>query len=168
MDNPKVTEKARLTTLKDKQLIACGKPTPETKDWMKKVAEAKKKKVEKVSKAQEKAKRKGQAMDIKELVINNSQRVIRAFKDILWDPPTRLEAFNNVFLDFHKFEAFNNAIPDLLGPNSSISTPKSLPGNNRRLNNSQKKKSLNKHWLSAWKIKFQHPNKQGLQYLHQL
>ena len=44
----------------------------ETKDWMKKAAEAEKKKAKKKSKAREKAKGKSQAIYIKRLVISNS------------------------------------------------------------------------------------------------
>lgn len=80
MDNPKVAEAAYLTTLRDKWLIACGKPTPETKAWIKK-AVSKKKKVEKEHKAWEKAKGKNQAIDIRKLAISNSQRVVGAFKE---------------------------------------------------------------------------------------
>lgn len=46
MDDPKVAEKLRLTTLRDEWLIACEKPTSKIKTRMKKTAKTKKKKVE--------------------------------------------------------------------------------------------------------------------------
>ena len=154
MDNLKVAKEARLTTLRDKWLITCGKPTSETKAWMKKATEAEKKKAERENKAREKAKKKSQAIDIRRLAINNSQRVVETFKVILSDPSTGPKAFNdavsdllgpeasnNAVQDLPGLEAFNNAIPDLPGPDSSSSTLKSLFGNNARLSNSQKKKA---------------------------
>ena len=42
MDDSKVVEEARLTTLRDEWLITCGKPMSETKAQMKKIAEAEK------------------------------------------------------------------------------------------------------------------------------
>lgn len=59
---------------------------------MKIAAETEKKKAEKENKAWEKAKRKSQTMDIRKLAINNSRGIVRAFKEILSDRPTRPEA----------------------------------------------------------------------------
>ena len=58
MDDSKIAEKACLTILRDKWLITRGKSMPETKAWMKKAAEAEKKKAKKESKVWEKAKKK--------------------------------------------------------------------------------------------------------------
>lgn len=58
MDDPKVAKKTRLTILRDKWLIAYGKPTPEIKARMKKIAETEKKKLKKKIKLGKKAKEK--------------------------------------------------------------------------------------------------------------
>lgn len=56
MDDPKVTEEAHVTTLKDEWLIIYGNLTPETKAWIKKIVEAEKKNFEKENKVCEKVK----------------------------------------------------------------------------------------------------------------
>lgn len=72
MDDLKVAEAVYLTTLRDKWLIAHGKPMPETKARIKKSVEAEKKKVEKENNTWQKVKRKSQAMEIRRLIISNS------------------------------------------------------------------------------------------------
>lgn len=165
-DNPKLAEEARLTTLKDEWLIACEKPTPETKARIKKAAEAEKKKAEKKSKAQEKVKKKNQAMDIRKLAINYSRRIVGALKEILSDPSTRLgdfndaipdllrlKASNNAILDLPRPKASNNAVLDLSRSDSSSFTSKSIFGNNTRLSNSQKKKTTQQTLIGRLKNK---------------
>ena len=101
-------------------------------------------------------------MDTKRLAISNSQRVVKAFREILLDPSTRPEASNNVVPDLPELEAFDNAVSNLPRPEASnnavlnFSAPdsssfilKGLFGNNTRLSNSQKKKPLNKYWFVA-------------------
>lgn len=93
-------------------------------------------------------------MDIRRLAINNSQKVVGAFKEIVLDTPTGAEASNNAVSDFPgpkasnnivsdlpKPEAFNNAVSDLPGLDSSSATPKRLYNTNTRLSNNQKKKA---------------------------
>lgn len=109
---------------------------------MKKAVEVEKKKIEKENKAQEKAKRKSQAMNIRRLVIINIQRVVEAFKEILSDPLTGSKASNNTVPNLTRPKASNNAISRLLRPDSSGSTPKSLFSVSTRLSNSQKKKAI--------------------------
>ena len=147
IDDPKVAKKARLTALRDEWLIACGKPTPETKARMKKAAEAEKKKADKENKARKKAKRKSQAMDIRRLAINNSRGMVGAFKEILSDPSTGPEASDPPIVP----ETSKNAAPDLHGPGSSSSTPKGILGTNARLGNSQKKKTIQQ--TLVWRLK---------------
>lgn len=80
-------------------------------------------------------------MDIRKLAINNSWKVVKTFKKILLDQLTRLDTFNNAILYLPGPGVSNNAVQDFFRPDSSSSTPKSLLGNNARLNNSQKKKT---------------------------
>lgn len=153
MNNPKVAEEAYLTTLRDKWLIACGKPMPKTKVQMKKAAKVEKKKAKKESKARKKSKRKSQTIDIRKLTINNSQKIVKKFKKILSDVLTGFEAFNDTISNFSRPETSNNAIPDLPRPDSSSSTPKNLLGNNARLSNSQKKKATQQTLVERLKNK---------------
>lgn len=92
-------------------------------------------------------------MDIKRLVISNSQKIVGAFKKILSNPLIDLEASNNVVPNFPRPNAFNNAISDLFGPKSSSSIPKRFFHTNAKLSNSQKKKATQQILLDASKIK---------------
>lgn len=135
IEDPKIAKVACLTTLKDKWLIAHGKPMPETKAWIKKVVEAEKKKAKKEDKAWEKAKRNSQAMDIRRLAINNSQKVVGIFKEILSDPSTSSETLNAVL------DLFEPIIPDIPRPEPTNLTSKGLFSTNTRRNKSQKRKT---------------------------
>lgn len=108
---------------------------------MKKAAETEKKKAEKENKAQKKANKKSQTMDIRRLIISNSQKVVWASKKLLSDRPIGLEASNDTVPDFLRPETSNNAVPDLLRSDSSSSTPKSLFSASVKFSNSQKKKT---------------------------
>lgn len=147
MDDPKVAEVVRLTTLKDEWLIACGKPTPETKARIKKVVEAEKKKAEKEDKAREKAKRKSQAMDIRRLAISNSRRVVGAFKKILSDLQTGPEA-SNVVLDLSE-----PTVPDIPRPEPTSHTLKGLFSINTRFSKRRKRKATQQTLVKRLKSK---------------
>lgn len=83
-------------------------------------------------------------MDIRWLAINNCQKVVRAFKEILSDLATGPEfeaGASNIISDFFGLESFNNIIPNIPGLELSIFTPKIFFNTNIRLSNSQKKKA---------------------------
>lgn len=82
MDDPTVAEAARITMLRDNWLIQIGRPTPQAKARLKKVAEAEKK--EKAR--QDRAREKSQATDIRRVALANRQAEVSAFRDVLSDP----------------------------------------------------------------------------------
>lgn len=59
--------------------------------------------------------------------------MVKAFKKILSEAPTRFQAFKNIILDFLKPKTFNNTISDLI---FLIFILKNLLDINVRLNNS--------------------------------
>lgn len=92
IDDPLVVKEACITALRDHWFIAYSKLTLETKAWIKKAADGEKKLVEKQDKVCEKTRAKNQTIDIRRLVLSNSQTMeIEAFKEILSDPLTRSE-----------------------------------------------------------------------------
>lgn len=85
MDDPVIAEAARITALRDQQLIQRGKPSAGTKARIKKAAEVEKKEKEKADKAREKNQ---QRQDIRRLAIANCQVEFGAFQGVLSDPLT--------------------------------------------------------------------------------